>query len=127
MQQEMAMSTMRKNRDARDGVGWVEGDHEGREGTLEFKELRDDITAQDMAERKIIAQGIYADLALKLESFTIESQQVQSNTDNVVIGTSVNITDDFSYPNASGSLNVSVNASGYASELLDVVDGSGIA
>jgi hypothetical protein len=40
MQQEMAMSTMRKNRDARDGVGWVEGDHEGREGTLEFKELR---------------------------------------------------------------------------------------
>ena len=94
---------------------------------IEFKELRDDITAQDMAERKIIAQGIYADLALKLESFTIESQQVQSNTDNVVIGTSVNITDDFSYPNASGSLNVSVNASGYASELLDVVDGSGIA
>jgi len=57
----------------------------GKVVKIEFKELREDITAEDMAERKQLAQNIYDELSQKINDFTIESERVQTNIDNVVI------------------------------------------
>jgi preprotein translocase subunit SecD len=57
----------------------------GKVVKIEFKELRDDITAEDIAERKILAQGIYQELSAKVDEFSIESERVTTNTDNVII------------------------------------------
>lgn len=93
---------------------------------IEFKELRDDITAEDIAERKILAQEIYNELSLEVDEFTILSQQAQTNMDNVVIGTTQNLMENFSSISASWSLNISVDENGFAAELLELQDSKDI-
>jgi hypothetical protein len=68
---------------------------------IEFKELREDITAEDLAARKILAEKIYQELSSKTDSFSIESERVTTNTDNVIIGTSTNLSK--MYINSTGS------------------------
>jgi protein-export membrane protein SecD len=97
----------------------------GKVVKIEFKELRDDITAEDIAERKILAQGIYQELSAKVDEFSIESERVTTNTDNVIIWTSVSLDTEFSHATASGALNIQLQENGYAAELLSVNDNNG--
>jgi protein-export membrane protein SecD len=93
---------------------------------IEFKELREDISNEDIAERKTLAQSVFDELSENIEEFSIESERVQTSMDNVVIGTSGNLENEFNSINASGSLDVSVNEVWYADNLIDVVDNSGV-
>jgi hypothetical protein len=71
--------------------------------------LREDISNEDIAERKTLAQSVFDELSENIEEFSIESERVQTSMDNVVIGTSGNLENEFNSINASGSLDVSVN------------------
>lgn len=99
----------------------------GKVVKIEFKELREGITAEDIAERKVLAQSIYEELNTKVEEFWIESERVTTNTDNVIIGTSTNLSK--MYINSTGSwiLDFSTSENGYASKLLDVQDKAWVA
>lgn len=97
----------------------------GRVVTIEFKEIIDDITEEDMAGRKILAQKLFDDISSDVENFSIESQKIQANTENVDSGVLEDLLTEFSYPTASGSLDIAVDENGFAQELLDVRDSSG--
>ena len=91
---------------------------------IEFKELRDDITAEDIAERGKLAKNIHKELATKTEEFFTESERIVASVDNTVIGTSPDLEDAFSV--SSGALDISLDANGYGEKLLAVKDTSDI-
>ena len=97
----------------------------GKVVTIEFKEIIDDITEDDMAERKNIAQELFDNISQDVENFSIESQKIQANTENVESWVLEDLLSEFSYPTASGSLDIAVDDNGFAQELLDVRDISG--
>ncbi len=98
----------------------------GRVVKIEFKEIIEDITAEDMAARKTLAQEVYDNISENVEIFDIEAQKVDSNTENVTLGTSQDLLEDFDYPTASGSLSIELWDNGFAKELLDVRDSNGM-
>ncbi len=89
--------------------------------TIEFKELRGDITQQDIEDRKKLANTLYEELLNSGENFLIEAQRIQNNNDNIVVGTSTDMLSDFN--TVSGSWEIlmfNTDENGYASSLLEV-------
>lgn len=89
--------------------------------TIEFKELRWDITEEDLEDRKNLANSLYEELIDSGGEFIIESQRIQSNNDNIIVGSSSDMLSDFNSVTGSWELLVfNTNEDGYASELLEV-------
>jgi len=92
----------------------------GKVVTIEFKELRWDITSEDLAERNNLANELYEQLALSWDEFSIESQSIANNNDNVVSWSTIDMLEEFSSSWSWELLVVATNDNNYASELLEV-------
>lgn len=89
--------------------------------TIEFKELRWDIDQEDIDERKILADTLYEQLRNTWDDFFIESQTIATNIDNIIVGSSTQISSDFISPTGTWELIIfNADENGYASELLEV-------
>lgn len=92
----------------------------GKVVTIEFKELRWDITQKDIEDRKNLAMWLYEELINSGENFAIESQRVANNYDNIILGSSTDMLSEFTSTASGQILIFSVMDTGYATELLEV-------
>jgi len=89
--------------------------------TIEFKELRGDITQEDINERKNLANSLYEQLWSAWDNFSIESQTIATSTDNITVGSSTQMLSDFISPTGTWEILIfNTDQNGYASELLEV-------
>lgn len=89
--------------------------------TIEFKELRGDITQKDINERRDLASSYYEELSTSWEDFLIEAQRISDSSDNITVGTSTDMLAEFSTLSGTWELLIfATNDNNYASELLEV-------
>jgi len=89
--------------------------------TIEFKELRWDITQEDINERRDLANSYYEELSTSWEDFLIEAQRISDSSDNITVGTSIDMLTEFSTLSGTWELLIfAINDNNYASELLEV-------
>lgn len=67
----------------------------GKVVKIEFKELREDITQEDIDARLSQITDIFTDLKRSEDTFFVSSQKIQNTLDNVQIGSSQNLAQEF--------------------------------
>ncbi len=97
----------------------------GKVVKIEFKELRGEITTQDIDERKVLAESIFSDLLSVTEDLWIEFQTIQNANDNVILGSTIDLTEEFS-STTDEELTFLINESSFSPTLLQVKDTSGV-
>lgn len=93
----------------------------GKVVKIEFKEVRDNITGQDIAERKEIAESIYATLSESPDNFTSEVSRFQNTYENIDVWSAAEISDVFSFT-GSESFKWNTLNTWISSELFEVVN-----
>lgn len=102
----------------------------GRVVKIEFKEMRDQITQEDIDARAQLVSASYQELAEDLENFDTDIQRIQNNNENVTIGTAQNLEDIFTFASGaldeSGSMKGLVLNTGLSSAAIPVTDTSDV-
>lgn len=95
----------------------------GKVVKIEFKEVRENITGEDIAERNDIAEKIYGELTNNPENFSSETQRFQNTYENIDIGLTPDLFDIYSFSGSSDeSMKWDVLNTGVSSNILDVTN-----
>jgi len=90
----------------------------GKVVKIEFKELRDDVTDADIAERRELAENFYSAVSADIWEFWIESQKYVNNYENIVSETTTDIEAEFTLTGSWQSFTQNILENGLSSEIL---------
>jgi len=93
---------------------------------IEFKELREEITTEDIDTRSELAKQLFSETSKLTENIGIEFQRIQNNYDNVNLWSSIDLSEEFSVVDENESLSFNLDENSFSSELLKVKDTSDI-
>jgi len=94
----------------------------GKVVKIEFKELRDDVTDSDIAERRKLAESFYSAVSADIWEFWIESQKYVNNYENVVSETTTDIEAEFTLTGSWQSFTQNILENGLSSEILSAIN-----